>query len=117
MFTYNCTVNRFCFFLFFFSCVEVLVKYVMASQKQSLSFSTSPCNQDSQNRTVKLSNSSESRSLLTLPSTLEVLGDHLYAKIAYIGESECLVLDVAKLTGILLECGEQEVFSSFDYFT
>lgn len=43
------------------------------------------------------------------PTTLEVLGDHLYAKIEELSETEPVDFDVAKLTGILLECGEGEV--------
>ncbi|KAK7473706.1 hypothetical protein BaRGS_00035033 [Batillaria attramentaria] len=43
------------------------------------------------------------------PTTLEVLGDHLFAKIEDLNQLEVTDLDVPKLTGILLELGEREV--------
>ena len=40
---------------------------------------------------------------------LEVLGEHLYIKIEEMPELFRMELDVAKITGVLLELGEQQV--------
>ena len=40
---------------------------------------------------------------------LEVLGEHLYIKIEEMQELFRVELDVARITGILLELGEQQV--------
>ena len=52
------------------------------------------------------SDSSESSSP---PTMLEVLGEHLYIKIEEMPELFRMELDVAKITGVLLELGEQQV--------
>lgn len=43
------------------------------------------------------------------PTMLEVLGEHLYIKIEEMQELFRVELDVARITGILLELGEQQV--------
>ena len=52
------------------------------------------------------------RELSTPPTKMEVLGEHLYAKIQELQEAGDGELDVAKLTGVLLELGEQKVEES-----
>ena len=43
------------------------------------------------------------------PTMLEVLGEHLYIKVEEMPELSGVEVDVAKITGVLLELGEQQV--------